>query len=106
MRAAPAASSARAPRNWAWVGLMPFFAFLVLFLVIPTIVGGVLAHALNERYLRLFAFAAAPIQTARGFYPGYSDRGHLSAALWGSTAVELMVVAIVVLAVRYGRDEG
>ena len=64
------------------------------FLVIPTIIGGVLAHALNERYLRLLAFAAAPIQTARGFFPGYTDRGHLSAALWGSTAVELMVVAI------------
>jgi putative spermidine/putrescine transport system permease protein len=29
--------TARAPRNWAWVGLLPFFAFLVLFLVIPTI---------------------------------------------------------------------
>jgi len=76
------------------------------FLVIPTIIGGVLAHALNERYLRLLAFAATPIQAARGLYPGYTDRGHLSAALWGSTAVELMVVAIVVLAVRYGRDEG
>jgi ABC-2 type transport system permease protein len=76
------------------------------FLVIPTIVGGVLGHALNERYLRLLAFAAAPIQTARGLYPGYSDRGHLSAGLWGSTCVELMVVAIAVLAIRYGRDEG
>ena len=28
---------ARVPRNWAWVGLVPFFAFLVLFLVVPTI---------------------------------------------------------------------
>lgn len=76
------------------------------FLVIPTIIGGVLGHALNERYLRLLAFAAAPIQTARGLYPGYSDRGHLSAALWGATSVELMVVAIAVLAIRYGRDQG
>ena len=76
------------------------------FLVIPTIIGGVLGHALNERYLRLLAFAAAPIQTARGLFPGYTDRGHLSAALWGSMAVELIVVAIVVLAFRYGRDEG
>jgi ABC-2 type transport system permease protein len=76
------------------------------FLVIPTIVGGVLGHALNERYVRLLAFAAAPIQTARGLYPGYTDRGHISAAVWAATSVELMVVAIVVLAVRYGRDEG
>jgi putative spermidine/putrescine transport system permease protein len=27
----------RAPRNWAWLGLLPFMAFLVLFLIIPTI---------------------------------------------------------------------
>jgi putative spermidine/putrescine transport system permease protein len=27
--------SARAPRNWAWVGLLPFLAFLTLFLIIP-----------------------------------------------------------------------
>lgn len=27
----------RAPRNWAWLGLLPFLAFLVLFLIIPTI---------------------------------------------------------------------
>lgn len=27
----------RAPRNWAWLGLLPFFAFLTLFLIIPTI---------------------------------------------------------------------
>lgn len=27
----------RAPRNWAWLGLLPFLGFLVLFLIIPTI---------------------------------------------------------------------
>jgi putative spermidine/putrescine transport system permease protein len=27
----------RAPRTWAWVGLLPFLAFLTLFLVVPTI---------------------------------------------------------------------
>jgi putative spermidine/putrescine transport system permease protein len=27
----------RAPRNWAWLGLLPFLAFLTLFLIIPTI---------------------------------------------------------------------
>jgi ABC-2 type transport system permease protein len=76
------------------------------FLAIPTIIGGVLAHALNERYLRLLAFAAAPIQAARGLFPGYTDRGHISAAVWAATCAELIVVAILVLAVRYGRDEG
>ena len=69
-------------------------------------IGGVLAHALNQRYLRLLAVAAVPIQAARGLYPGYTDRGHLSAGLWAATSVELIVVAIVVLAIRYGRDTG
>jgi putative spermidine/putrescine transport system permease protein len=27
----------RAPRNWAWLGLLPFLAFLTLFLIIPAI---------------------------------------------------------------------
>ena len=76
------------------------------FLAIPTIIGGVLAHALNERYLRLLAFAAAPQQTSRGLYPGYTDRGNISPGVWASVSIELIVVAIAVLALRYGRDEG
>jgi putative spermidine/putrescine transport system permease protein len=36
LSASPTAPS-RAPRNWAWVGLLPFIAFLTLFLIIPTI---------------------------------------------------------------------
>jgi putative spermidine/putrescine transport system permease protein len=35
IRAAPAAPTAKAPRNWAWVGLVPFMAFLGLFLIVP-----------------------------------------------------------------------
>jgi putative spermidine/putrescine transport system permease protein len=35
-RAAPLTTS-RAPRNWAWLGLLPFFAFLTLFLIVPAI---------------------------------------------------------------------
>jgi putative spermidine/putrescine transport system permease protein len=35
LRAAPAAPSTRAPRSWAWLGLVPFLAFLALFLVVP-----------------------------------------------------------------------
>ncbi|HUZ83220.1 MAG TPA: hypothetical protein VMU66_00890 [Gaiellales bacterium] len=75
------------------------------FLVVPTIVGGILAHALNERLLRLLAFAALPLQAARGLFPGYSDRGNIGPWVWAATSVELMVVAVAVLAVRYGRDE-
>ena len=36
-RTAGAPSSARRRRDWAWVGLVPFFAFLLLFLIIPAI---------------------------------------------------------------------
>jgi putative spermidine/putrescine transport system permease protein len=35
IRAAPAAPAARVHRNWAWVGLVPFIAFLGLFLIVP-----------------------------------------------------------------------
>jgi putative spermidine/putrescine transport system permease protein len=33
----PAAGSARAPRNLAWLGLVPFLAFIFLFLIVPAI---------------------------------------------------------------------
>lgn len=36
-RADGAAPAARGRRNWAWLGLVPFFAFLLLFLIIPAI---------------------------------------------------------------------
>jgi ABC-2 type transport system permease protein len=75
------------------------------FLAIPTVIAGVLSNALNERYLVLLAFAAAPQQTARGLYPGYPNDAHISPWVWASVSVELMVVAIAVLAIRYGRDE-
>jgi ABC-2 type transport system permease protein len=76
------------------------------FLVIPTLIGGVLGHALNMRYLRLLAFAAAPIRASQGLYPGYHDPGSISPWVWAATVVEVCVVAIVVLVLRYGREEG
>jgi ABC-2 type transport system permease protein len=94
-----AISSLTARRAFAVGGYLAFLA-------IPTVIGGVLAHALDERWLRLLAFAAVPIQAARGLYPNYTDEGHISPWVWASTAVELMVVAIAVLAIRYGRDTG
>ena len=76
------------------------------FLAISTMMGGVLSHALNERYFRLLAVAAAPIRAGQGLFPKYSDPGNISPVVWGSTVVEVCVVAVIVLAVRYGRDEG
>jgi hypothetical protein len=67
--------------------------------------GGVLSHALNERYMRLLSVAAAPILAGQGLFPKYSDPGNISPVVWGSTVVEMCVLAVVVLAVRYGRDE-
>jgi ABC-2 type transport system permease protein len=76
------------------------------FLAISTVMGGVLTHALNERYMRLLAVAAAPIRAGQGLFPKYSDPGNISPVVWGSTVVEVCVVAVVVLAVRYASDEG
>ena len=75
------------------------------FLAIPTVIGGVLSHALNERYLRLLAFAPSPIRAGQGLFPGYEDRGNISALTWGSVAVEVSVVALAVLLYRYGREQ-
>jgi putative spermidine/putrescine transport system permease protein len=35
--AAPAASEPRKRHGWAWLGLLPFFAFLTLFLIVPAV---------------------------------------------------------------------
>jgi putative spermidine/putrescine transport system permease protein len=46
-RAAPiAAAPSRPPRNWDWLGLVPFLAFLTLFLLIPAI--SVFTEALRD----------------------------------------------------------
>jgi ABC-2 type transport system permease protein len=76
------------------------------FLAIPTVIGGVLGDALNERYLRLLAFAAAPIKAGQGLFPGYTDHANVSPVIWGTSVVEVSVVAVAILALRYGRDEG
>ena len=49
---------------------------------------------------------AAPIRAGLGLFPKYTDTGNISPVVWGSTVVEVLVVAVLVLAVRYGRDEG
>jgi ABC-2 type transport system permease protein len=75
------------------------------FLALPTIIGGVLSHALNHPDLHLLAIAPSPIIAAQGLYPNYSSPGNLSAVTWGSVAVEVSVAALAVLAYRYGRAE-
>ncbi|MCU1397154.1 MAG: binding-protein-dependent transport system inner rane component [Acidimicrobiales bacterium] len=35
--AAPAAAAPRVRRSWAWIGVVPFFAFLSLFLIVPAL---------------------------------------------------------------------
>ena len=37
MSAAPAVSPGRRRHGWAWLGLLPFFAFLTVFLIVPAI---------------------------------------------------------------------
>lgn len=44
--AAPAAAPARPPRNLAWLGVVPFLAFLFLFLIVPAL--SVFSQALHD----------------------------------------------------------
>ncbi len=75
------------------------------FLAIPTVIGATLANALESPHLRMLAFAAAPIRAGQGLFPGYVDRAGVSAWAWGSVAVEVSVVSLLVLIVRYGREQ-
>src|SRR4029078_11639223 len=76
------------------------------FLALTTVMGGVITSGLNETHFRLLAVAVSPIRAGQGLFPKYSDPGNISPVVWGSTVVEVCVVAVIVLAVRYGRDEG
>lgn len=75
-------------------------------LVIPTLIGGVLGEALNERYLRLLAVAVVPIRAARDLYPGFTDPANLGPGVWNLDAIGLIVVGLAALALRYRQDEG
>jgi ABC-2 type transport system permease protein len=76
------------------------------FLLIPTIVGGVLSDALNERYLRLLTFVAAPIKVGQSMFPNYTDRSGVESGWWAAVTIAVCLVSAAVLAVRYRRDEG
>lgn len=76
-------------------------------MVVPTIVGGVLAANVNDgHYLRLMAIAAAPIKVSQALYPNYTDRGNLSPSAWTLTYLVVVAVSLLVIAWRYRGDEG
>jgi len=76
------------------------------FLIVPTIVAGILADSLeNADNLRLLAFAVVPIHTARNLYPDSPNVGDPSDTLWALTWLALIVVSVLVLAWRFRGDE-
>ena len=86
-RADGAAPSARVRRNWAWLGLVPFFAFLLLFLIIPAIsvfldalktkAGGYSLSAMGE------AFSGQNFQAFK-FSVGFSAGAAIVGVLFGT----------------------
>ena len=70
----------RKRRNWAWLGLVPFFAFLVIFLLLPTV--GVVRKAFlaNDNSF-----------TTDGFTAAISDEG---AAFWNSFKISLITAIL------------
>jgi ABC-2 type transport system permease protein len=76
------------------------------FLIVPTIVAGILVDGLeNVDNLRLLAFAAVPIHTARNLYPDSPTTGDPSDTLWALTWLALIAVSMLVLAWRFRGDE-
>ena len=76
-------------------------------MVVPTIVGGVLANNINNgHYLRLMAIAAAPIKVTQALYPDYTDPGNLGPGAWTLTYFIVIACSVGVIAWRYRGDEG
>ena len=76
------------------------------FLVVPTIVAGILADNLeNADNLRLLAFAAVPIHTARNLYPDSPSVGDPTDTAWALTWLVLIALSVLVLAWRFRGDE-
>ena len=77
------------------------------FLIVPTIIAGILADNLdNADNLRLFAFAAVPIHTARNLYPDSPTIGDPTDTAWALTWLLLIVLSALVLVWRFRGDEG
>jgi ABC-2 type transport system permease protein len=77
------------------------------FLIVPTIVGGILSDNIqNGENLRLMAFAAVPIHTAESLYPVTQDIGEPSNTAWVATWLGLLAISALVLVWRFRGDEG
>lgn len=70
----------RARRSWAWVGLVPFFAFLILFLIVPAI--SVFSNALRTE--DGFSFSAM----------GEAFSGQNRSAFWFSVRFSALAAAV------------
>jgi ABC-2 type transport system permease protein len=77
------------------------------FLIVPTIIAGILADNLqNADNLRLFAFAAVPIHTARNLYPDSPTIGDPTDTAWALTWLALILLSALVLVWRFRGEEG
>ena len=78
------------------------------FLIVPTIVGGILSNNIEHgENFRLMAFAAVPIHTAEALYPVSPDPGDPSNSAWVLVWLVLIALSALVLAWRFRgtRDE-
>jgi hypothetical protein len=73
---------------------------------VATIIAGILADSLqNADNLRLFAFAAVPLHTARNLYPDSPTIGHPTDTAFALTWLALVVLAALVLVWRFRGEE-
>jgi ABC-2 type transport system permease protein len=76
-------------------------------MVVPTLVGGTLAANINNgHYLRLMAFAVAPIKVDQSLYPDYTDMSNIGIGAWTLTYFIVIAVSVLVIAWRYRGGEG
>jgi hypothetical protein len=76
------------------------------FLIVPTIVGGILSNNIEHgENFRLMAFAAVPIHTAEALYPVSPDPGDPSNTAWVLVWLGLIAVSALVLVWRFWGEE-
>ena len=76
------------------------------FLIVPTIVGGILSNNIEHGdNFRLIAFAAVPIHTAEALYPVSPDPGDPSNTAWVLSWLVLIALSALVLVWRFRGDE-
>jgi ABC-2 type transport system permease protein len=76
------------------------------FLIVPTIVGGILSNNIdNGGNFRLIAFAAVPIHVAEALYPVTPDAGDPSNTAWVTVWLVLLAASALLLIWRFRGDE-